>query len=61
MTSLYIYDKINGSLDYSNLTAEQEVYYGKKLGTINILVETSIQTTLWLVKASLLLFYYTLT
>lgn len=61
MADLYIYDGINSHLDYNTLTPDQSNYYGRQLGIVNILTETSVQTTLWSIKASLLCFYYRLT
>ncbi|KAK2037043.1 hypothetical protein LZ31DRAFT_571056 [Colletotrichum somersetense] len=61
IAALYKYFDIFAETDIDALTPEEEAAVGRKLGIINILVETAIQTTLWGNKCCLLLLYNRLT
>ncbi|RDW80251.1 hypothetical protein BP6252_04889 [Coleophoma cylindrospora] len=61
VTCLYLYDHINTPLQYDTLNPVETEKYGLQLGIINVLSESALQTTVWLIKASLLLVYHRLT
>ncbi|RDW92635.1 hypothetical protein BP5796_02029 [Coleophoma crateriformis] len=61
VTCLYLYDHINTPLQYDTLNPVETEEYGIQLGIINVLSESALQTTVWLIKASLLLVYHRLT
>jgi len=67
MTCLYLWEGIFETIDFDNLDKIEDlngidaVEYGRKLGIINLLAETAIQTTLWLIKANILVLNYRLT
>ncbi|KAK1987961.1 hypothetical protein LZ30DRAFT_579113 [Colletotrichum cereale] len=61
IVALYEYFEIFSETDIEALTPEENVAIGRKLGIINIVVESSIQTTLWGNKCCLLLLYNRLT
>ncbi|KAK1975193.1 hypothetical protein LZ30DRAFT_738331 [Colletotrichum cereale] len=61
MVSLYLYFQIASKIDFDNITPQDEFLVGRRLGVLNILGETSIQTTLWCNKICLLLLYNRLT
>jgi hypothetical protein len=60
IVSLYIYEGISSSIDMEHLSTDEEIWYGRQLGVINILAETALQTTLWGNKCCLLIFYHRL-
>ncbi|OHW99368.1 hypothetical protein CSPAE12_01903, partial [Colletotrichum incanum] len=57
IVALYLYFEIASSIDFANITSEEESIIGRRLGILNILGETAIQTTLWGNKCCLLLLY----
>ncbi|KAK1994163.1 hypothetical protein LX36DRAFT_584861 [Colletotrichum falcatum] len=61
ITALYMYFDIVAETDIHALAPEQSAAIGRKLGILNILAETAIQTTLWGNKFCLLLLYNRLT
>ncbi|WYZ34486.1 hypothetical protein EsH8_I_000762 [Colletotrichum jinshuiense] len=61
IASLYIYFDTIDKTDFDHLTPEGNAAVGRKLGILNILAETAIQTTLWGNKCCLLLLYNRLT
>ncbi|WDK13789.1 hypothetical protein CGRA01v4_05070 [Colletotrichum graminicola] len=61
IAALYKYFDIFAETDIDALTPEESVAIGRKLGIVNILAETAIQTTLWGNKCCLLLLYNRLT
>ncbi|GKT41853.1 uncharacterized protein ColSpa_02034 [Colletotrichum spaethianum] len=56
-----MYFEIVAETDFDSITPEQSAAIGRKLGILNILAETAIQTTLWGNKCCLLLLYNRLT
>ncbi|KAF6826161.1 UbiD family decarboxylase [Colletotrichum plurivorum] len=61
IVALFTYFEINSEVDYTNITPEDNFVTGRKLGILNILAETAMQTTLWGNKCCLLLLYIRLT
>ncbi|KAJ0158294.1 hypothetical protein CTA2_11917, partial [Colletotrichum tanaceti] len=61
IAALYIYFEIFAKTDFETITPEQDAAIGYKLGVLNILAETAIQTTLWGNKCCLLILYNRLT
>ncbi|KDN65200.1 hypothetical protein CSUB01_03538 [Colletotrichum sublineola] len=61
IAALYKYFDIFEGTDFDALTSEENVAIGRKLGILNILAETAIQTTLWGNKCCILLLYNRLT
>ncbi|KAL3423520.1 UbiD family decarboxylase [Phlyctema vagabunda] len=61
IAGIYTYDGLMSSIDFNTITTEQSMIIGRQLGILNVLSETAIQTTLWTIKASLLIVYYRLT
>lgn len=59
--ALYLYFSIAPTVDFDNPTPEENFVIGRKLGILNILTETCVQTTLWGNKCCLLLLYNRLT
>ncbi|KAF9879060.1 UbiD family decarboxylase [Colletotrichum karsti] len=58
---LFTYFELMSDIDLNNVTPEDNFVVGRKLGILNILGETSMQTTLWGNKCCLLLLYIRLT
>ncbi|KAJ0289292.1 hypothetical protein COL940_001488 [Colletotrichum noveboracense] len=61
IVALFLYFEIVSDVDLDNITAEDNYGVGRKLGILNILAETSMQTTLWGNKCCILLLYHRLT
>ncbi|KAE9581135.1 hypothetical protein CGCF415_v008167 [Colletotrichum fructicola] len=61
IVALFLYFEIVSDVDLDNITAEDNFVVGRKLGILNILAETSMQTTLWGNKCCILLLYHRLT
>ncbi|KAK1639009.1 hypothetical protein BDP81DRAFT_195303 [Colletotrichum phormii] len=61
ISALYIYFNIDASTDFDALTPNEYAAVGRRMGIMNILSETSMQTTLWGNKCCLLLLYNRLT
>lgn len=61
IVALFTYFEINSGVDHDNVTPADNFVTGRKLGILNILAETAIQTTLWGNKCCLLLLYIRLT
>lgn len=59
--ALYLYFSIAPTIDFDHPTPEENLVIGRKLGILNILTETCVQTTLWGNKCCLLLLYNRLT
>ncbi|KXH37563.1 hypothetical protein CSIM01_07491 [Colletotrichum simmondsii] len=61
ISALYIYFDIVATTDFDALAPDEYAAVGRKMGILNILSETSMQTTLWGNKCCLLLLYNRLT
>ncbi|KAK1451687.1 hypothetical protein CMEL01_06261 [Colletotrichum melonis] len=61
ISALYIYFDIVATTDFDALTPDEYAAVGRKMGILNILSETTMQTTLWGNKCCLLLLYNRLT
>ncbi|KAL0939296.1 UbiD family decarboxylase [Colletotrichum truncatum] len=60
ISSLFKYFDIAAHVDFENVTPHNNFVTGRRLGILNILAETSIQTTLWGNKCCILLLYFRL-
>jgi len=61
VVSLYLYIVDSATIDFDHITPEDETRAGRRLGILNILGETAMQTTLWGNKVCILLLYNRLT
>ncbi|KAK1992894.1 hypothetical protein LX36DRAFT_694015 [Colletotrichum falcatum] len=61
MMTLYLTFKLWSTLDFHHIAPEDEYLAGRRLGILNVLGETAMQTTLWGNKVCLLLLYNRLT